>query len=245
MAQASEILGIQNVGLSYGRTKVLHNITLKINAGETFGLIGLNGAGKTSLIKTILGLRPLQEGVIEIFGAPPAHRSIRERLAFLPERFEPAWFLTGMEFLKFSLSLYGRPFDPDEMTKAAESVALDTAALKRRVQTYSKGMRQKLGLIGTLLTGCDLMILDEPMSGLDPLARSLTKDMILACKGRGQTVLLSSHILADMDEICDRVAVLHDGVIKFTGTPAKLKQFTNSENLERSFLHFIEKRSAA
>ncbi len=238
-------MGIQNVSLSYGKTKVLNNVSLEVNAGETFGLIGLNGAGKTSMIKTILGLRPLQDGVIEIFGAQPGHKHARENLAFLPERFEPAWFLTGMEFLKFSLKLYKRPFDKAAMMQAAEKVALDPAALKRRVQTYSKGMRQKLGLMGTLLTGCDLMILDEPMSGLDPLARTLAKEMILECKGRGQAVFLSSHILADMDEICDRVAVLHDGVIRFTGTPAKLKETTNCEHLERAFLHFIEKKVAA
>ena len=245
MKASSEILDIGNVTASYGKTTVLNNISLKINAGETFGLIGLNGAGKTTLIKTILNLRPLQAGSIKIFGVTPDNKNARNRLAFLPERFDPAWFLTGMEFMKFSLQLYKRSFNKDEVIQAAEKVALDPAALKRRVQTYSKGMRQKLGLMGTVLTGCDLMILDEPMSGLDPLARTLVKDMILACKARGQTVFLSSHILADMDEICDRVAVLHDGVIKFTGTPANLKQLTNSENLERSFLHFVEKRSAA
>jgi ABC-2 type transport system ATP-binding protein len=238
-------LNIENVSLFYGRTQVLNNISLKINAGETFGLIGLNGAGKTSLIKTILNLRPLQAGSIRIFGLTPDNKSARNRLAFLPERFDPAWFLTGMEFMKFSLQLYKCPFNENEVVQAANKVALDPAALKGRVQTYSKGMRQKLGLMGTVLTGCDLMILDEPMSGLDPLARTLVKDMIIACKAKGQTVFLSSHILADMDEICDRVAVLHDGIIRFTGTPAKLKQLTNSENLERSFLHFIEKKSAA
>lgn len=241
----TEILDIENVSVSYGKALVLNNISLKINAGETFGLIGLNGAGKTTLIKTILNLRPMQSGAIRIFGLTPGDKNARNRLAFLPERFDPAWFLTGMEFMKFSLQLYKRAFNKDEVIAAANKVALDPAALKRRVQTYSKGMRQKLGLMGTVLTGCDLMILDEPMSGLDPLARTLVKDMIMACKARGQTVFLSSHILADMDELCDRVAVMHDGVIKFTGTPAKLKQLTNSENLERSFLHFVEKKSAA
>jgi ABC-2 type transport system ATP-binding protein len=240
-----EILGIDNVSLSYGRTPVLKGISLKIQPGETFGLIGLNGAGKTSLIKAILGLRPQNGGDIHIFGAPPADRAARARLAFLPERFEPAWFLTGMEFMRFSMQLYKRPFNKDEVLGSAAMLSLDPAALNRKVQTYSKGMRQKLGLMGTVLTGCDLMILDEPMSGLDPLARTLVKDMIMDCKKRGQTVFLCSHILADMDELCDHVAVLHEGIIKFAGTPAELKKFTNSENLERSFLHFIEKKHAA
>jgi ABC-2 type transport system ATP-binding protein len=243
--QSQNILSIKGVSVSYGKLQALKDVSLDIRAGETFGLIGLNGAGKTSMIKAILGLRPANEGEVSIFGRPPADKKARERLAFLPERFEPAWFLTGMEFLRFSLELYGRAFDKDEILARAQSVALDAGALNRRVQTYSKGMRQKLGLIGTVLTGCDLMILDEPMSGLDPLARTLVKDMIMGCKAKGQTVFLSSHILADLDEICDRVAVIHEGILRFTGTPAELKRLTGSENLERSFLHFISLKQAA
>jgi ABC-2 type transport system ATP-binding protein len=101
-------------------------------------------------------------------------------------------------------------------------------------------MRQKTGLMGPWLTQCPLLILDEPMSGLDPRARALVKDEIVACKKRGMTVFLSSHILADMDEICDRVAVLHDGEIRFVGTPGELKERTQQEYLERAFLKTIE-----
>ena len=106
-------------------------------------------------------------------------------------------------------------------------------------------MRQKLGLMGTVLTNCDLMILDEPMSGLDPLARTLVKDVLIDARKSGRTTFLSSHILADMDEICDRVAIMDEGVVKFIGTPDAVKKQTGSENLERAFLHFIEKRMAA
>src|SRR5690606_6663321 len=124
-----------------------------------------------------------------------------------------------LEFLKFSLSLYQQPFDQDAIIRAADRLALGEEALRRRVQTYSKGMRQKLGLLGTILTNCPLLILDEPMSGLDPRARALVKEMIGEARAQGRTIFLSSHILADMDEICDRVAVLHDSEIRFTGTP--------------------------
>ena len=124
-------------------------------------------------------------------------------------------------------------------------MALDADVLKRRVQTYSKGMRQKLGLLGTTLTGCSLLILDEPMSGLDPMARSHVKDMLAEAQTKERTIFLSSHILADMDEICDRVAVLHNNTIMFVGTPSELKKKTMSKNLERAFLHFIEKKDAA
>jgi ABC-2 type transport system ATP-binding protein len=240
-----QTLEIENVTVRYEGATVLNSVSLDVKPGETFGLIGLNGAGKTSLIKTILGLRPPDGGSVRIFGQKPQDGKARARLAFLPERFEPPWFLSGMEFLKFSFRLYNRPFNEQEVIRYAERVALDPKALRRRVQTYSKGMRQKLGLLGTVLTGCDLMILDEPMSGLDPLARTLVKELIMDCRQRNQAVFLSSHILADMDEICDRVAVLHDGVFKFIGEPEALRNLTGSENLERAFLHFVEKKNAA
>lgn len=238
-------LSIRNVSVSYGAAPVIRDITLEISAGEVFGLMGLNGAGKTTLIKAVLGLRDHGAGEISIFGKPRTHPEAKAQLAFLPERFDPPWFLSGLEFLKFSLSLYKQPFDKNEIIKAAEKLALEEAALGRRVQTYSKGMRQKLGLLGTMLTNCPLLILDEPMSGLDPRARALVKEMLLEAKAQGRTMFLSSHILADMDEICGRVAVLHDGEIRFTGSPADLRRRTSAPNLERAFLEFIEKKQAA
>lgn len=238
-------LDIENVKASYGKTAVLHGISLQVRPGECFGLIGLNGAGKTTLIKSILGLRNHDSGTIKVFGNERDSAESKARLAFLPERFEPPWFLSGMEFLRFSLKLYKQPFDEALIIRSAESLALDTKALSRKVQTYSKGMRQKLGLLGTALTNCPLLILDEPMSGLDPLARSRVKDMLKQIHGANRTTFLSSHILSDMDEICDRVAVLHEGAIQFTGTPAEMKRATGSDNLERAFLHFIEKKKAA
>jgi ABC-2 type transport system ATP-binding protein len=241
----SEILSLDHISVSYGKLKAVHDVTLSIGAGETFGLIGLNGAGKTSLIKCILGLREQQAGRISVFGKPPASKAGRKSLVYLPERFEPPWFLTGMEFVKFSLRLYKQSFDEKAVIANAERLALDVRALKRRVQTYSKGMRQKLGLIGTIMTGCNLMILDEPMSGLDPMARALVKDMLMECGKQGRTIFLTSHILVDMDEMCGRVAVLHEGTLHFTGTPAELRKKTGVENLERAFLHSIERRDAA
>ncbi len=236
---------IENVNVSYGAEPVIRDISFQVEAGESFGLMGLNGAGKTTLIKAILGLREQGSGKISIFGAPCTSRESKAKLAYLPERFEPPWFLTGFEFLRFSLRLYNQKFDSEAVAQAAEKLALDRGALKRRVQTYSKGMRQKLGLLGTILTGCPLLILDEPMSGLDPRARTLVKDMLAAIKSEGRTIFFSSHILADMEEICDRVTVLHNSVIMHTGTPAGLKEKTNTKNLERAFLQFIENRVAA
>ncbi len=245
MSTKDSTLVIDNVNVSYGAEPVIRDISLQVKAGESFGLMGLNGAGKTTLIKSVLGLREQDSGEISIYGAPCTSRESKARLAYLPERFEPPWFLSGFEFLRFSLRLYGQEFDKDQVAEAAEKLALDKDALKRRVQTYSKGMRQKLGLLGTILTNCSLLILDEPMSGLDPRARSLVKDMLAEAQTKDRTIFLSSHILADMEEICDRVAVLHDSVIMYTGTPAELKKKTDSKNLERAFLHFIEKKDVA
>ena len=231
--------------MSYGKIKAIENVNLEVQTGEFFGLIGLNGAGKTTLIKTLLDLRPQNAGEIEIFGEAVSSKAVKERLAFLPERFEPPWFLSGLEFLQFSAKLYRHELPESVCYEYAERVSLDLNALKRRVHTYSKGMRQKLGLLGTVLTGCDLLILDEPMSGLDPIARVQVKDVLLETKSKGCTIFLSSHILADMDEICDRVAIMHGRTIQFTGPPSDFKSQTTAETLERAFLHFIEHKNAA
>lgn len=244
-ASTNHALSISDVKVSYGKTQVIHGISMAIAEGETFGLIGLNGAGKTTLIKSILGLRDIQSGDIHVFGQERKQMESRRRYAYLPERFDPPWFLSGIEFIKFSMKLYGVPFSDEQARDAAVRLALDPAALDRRVQTYSKGMRQKLGLMGTIMTGCGLFILDEPMSGLDPRARAAVKDMLLETKRQGRTIFLSSHILSDMDEICDRVGVLHEGVLRYLGPPAGLKAQTGTDHLERAFLKLIEKPPVA
>lgn len=240
MRETDLALSVRSVDVAYGKTQVLFGVNLDVREGETFGLMGLNGAGKTTLIKSILGLRDIAAGQIDLFGMDRNQMESRKSYAYLPERFDPPWFLRGMEFIRFSLSLYNTPFDVDSVRDAARRLALDPNVLDRRVQTYSKGMRQKLGILGTVLTGCGLFILDEPMSGLDPRARAAVKDMLLSMKAQGKTIFLSSHILADMDEICDRVAVMHGGRILYLGPPAGLKMETGAETLERAFLSRID-----
>lgn len=237
------MFAVEHLNAAYTTEPVLQDIGLALKPGETFGLIGLNGAGKTTLIKIILGLRKPNSGRILFNGqelGPRTLHRIKSQMAYLPEKFEPPWFLSGAEFVRFSASLYQRRVNPDEMRLAAESLDLDPKVLDRRVQTYSKGMRQKLGLMATMLTGCELLILDEPMSGLDPKARARVKDSLVTLKAQGRTVFLSSHILADMSEICDRVAVLHDKSIRFDGTPDLMVKEYNASSLERAFLNIIE-----
>ncbi len=233
------ILNVENLKAAYGDRQVLHGVNLSIRKAETYGLIGLNGAGKTTLIKILLGLKDEVAGNITIFGSGRNEKTVKSQISYLPERFDPPWFLTGGEFIKFSAELYGRQVDKTVMEGYASSLALDPAVLSRKVQTYSKGMRQKLGLIATILTGCSILILDEPMSGLDPLARALVKNLLLKIKGEGRTVILSSHILADMDEICDNISVIHDGVMHYRGTPSGFKTEMKESSLEQAFLHVV------
>ncbi len=245
MSSDVSALKISDLCVDYGNNMVLDHIDLDVKQGEVFGLMGLNGAGKTTMIKCILGLREQDSGDIQIHGQNKRSKESQMRLSYLPEKFEPPWFLTGMEFLKFSMELYQQKFNEQDMLEAAQALSLDQKALTRRMNTYSKGMRQKLGLMGTLLTGGDLFVLDEPMSGLDPRARALVKKMINTMRHKDRTIFLSSHILADMDEICDRVALLHESKILYVGTSADLKLKYNAENLEQAFLDVIEGKKAA
>lgn len=234
------LVKIDHVDVFYGKEQALFDISLEIPAGVCFGLIGLNGAGKTTLIKTLLGLRDPQRGSITLFDALPGDHKVKHRIAYLPEKFEPPSFLTGLEFLRFSLSLYKKELSLEKAHAWATMFGLDTNALTRRVTTYSKGMRQKIGLMATMLTDVDILILDEPMSGLDPRARAQVKDAIAAYQQAGKTVLICSHILADLDELCAAIGVIHNGHLVFNGTPQAMKTQTNKDNLERAFLAVID-----
>ncbi len=238
------LVQISHVDVAYGRQQVLFDISLTIPAGECFGLIGLNGAGKTTLIKTLLGLRDPKRGTITILGAKPGDRSVKQRLAYLPEKFEPPVHLTGLEFLRFALSLYKKELSLDKANNWAVQFGLDPKALVKRVTTYSKGMRQKIGLMATMLTDVDILILDEPMSGLDPRARAQVKDAIASYQKTGKTVLICSHILSDLDELCAHIGVIHEGNLAFAGTPQEMKNQTGKESLERAFLAVIDGQDA-
>lgn len=230
---------ISNLSTHYGNFKALHEISFDVPENSCFGLIGLNGAGKTTLIKVLLGLRNATEGSATILGHAIGSHEVKEKIAYLPEKFEPPAFLTGFEFIRFTQKLYGRRSSDEEILAMASELQLQHEALPRRVTSYSKGMRQKLGLMATLLANCPLVILDEPMSGLDPQARILVKDAILNYQRRGNTVVICSHILADLEEMCPAIAVLHQGHLAFNGSPQALIAQTGKNNLERAFLACI------
>jgi ABC-2 type transport system ATP-binding protein len=236
---------IQGLCTRYGRTQVLHDVTLTVQAGETLGLMGLNGAGKTTLLKSILMLVAPFAGTVRLYGEAHEAPSSRARLAYLPERFQPPGHLTGQDFVRLSLAFYQLKSGRQATALLAEELDFDPQALTRPIRTYSKGMAQKLGLLATLLTDRPLLILDEPMSGLDPKARIRLKRQLGAYRARGRTIFMSSHILADHDELCDRVAVLHRGRLGFVGSAAELKQRQRAATLETAFLAEIEGPAAA
>ena len=237
MTAAAPPLLVEGLAAGYGKqARVLDGIDLVVESGHIVGLLGLNGAGKTTLLKSILDFIALEAGGIALFGVGHRHKAARRNLAYLPEQFMPSPQLTGWEFLSLSLGYYGLRLARDRARDIGRHFGLDDAVLARRVTSYSKGMGQKLGLIATLLLDRPLLLLDEPMSGLDPLARARLKEALLAQRARGHSVFLSSHILADIDALCDRIAVIHDGTLRYDGTTQGLKAAEGEDELERAFL---------
>lgn len=232
-------LHFEQVSKRFGEVAALSDFTLEVARGEFFGLVGVNGAGKTTLIKCLLDFCNTDGGAIRIFGAEHRVTAARSRLAFLPERFNPPHFLTGRDFIQYMLKLYGKPYEDREVEQVFVGLDLDPAALGKAARTYSKGMTQKLGLAACLLSGKDLYVLDEPTGGLDPKARALFKQALRALRQSNRTVFFTSHALADIAEMCDRMAVLHGGRLRFAGSPEELAQRFGKGNLEQAFLACI------
>lgn len=237
------LITLKNISKKYEHSPVLKNISLDVHQGEILGLIGLNGAGKTTLIKIILDLLQSEDGTITLDGHSHTQSSARQALFYLPEKFQPSATLKAFEFLKYTLSYYGIKLDKALAREKAEKLGLNPDVLTWRISKFSKGMTQKLGLLAAMLAQRPLLILDEPMSGLDPEARILLKRLLLSAKAQGQSVFFSSHILSDIDEICDRIAIVHKGELHFTGTPAdfksKYQQDNTASSLEETFLSLI------
>ncbi len=232
-------LSVTGIHKKYGDHVVLDDVSLELNAGEIFGLIGLNGVGKTTLIKIMLDLAKADAGTIHLSGEASTDVSSRRHISYLPEKFQPSRYLRGFEYLSLSLSYYGKKLDRAEAEAMAIALDLDPKALARKVGSYSKGMGQKLGLVGAFLIDQPFLVLDEPMSGLDPRARIHLKQMMLKMKAAGKTLFFSSHILADLDEICDRVGVIHATKLSYIGTPSGMRESYKETSLEKAFLRAI------
>ena len=232
-----------DVAKRYGAAVALTGVSLRVAEGECIALAGVNGAGKTTLLKCMLDLLAVDSGAIEIFGVPHTTTSARSPVTFLPERFVPPYYLTGRDFLTYMAKLDGAAFDAARVIALLDALDLDIAALDKPVRSLSKGMTQKLGLAACLLSDKRLYILDEPLSGLDPRARARVKAQIVALKQAGKTVFFSAHALADIEDLADTMAVLHNSRLKFHGTPAALRaQYAHAGavDLEGAFLRCIE-----
>src|SRR3954468_18125337 len=199
----------------WGRDKVraLDDLNLTIRRGEVFGLLGPNGSGKSTTIKLLLGLIFPTRGSATVLGHPAGDTQVNEKIGFLPEESYLYRFLNGEEILKF----YGKLFKIDRRTlnkrvpELLDTVGLDAKARKRKLREYSKGMARRIGLAQALINNPDLILLDEPTTGLDPIGTREMKDLIVSLKKQGKTVLLCSHLLADVQDVCDRITILFRG----------------------------------
>ena len=201
------------------KAKAVDNISFEVHQGEIFGLLGPNGSGKSTTVKILLGLLYPTRGLVEVYGHSPRHVATKSRIGYLPEESYLYRYLDSVETLEFFGSLFH--IEPKERRRRIEQLLemVGLANVRRRtVGEFSKGMQRRIGLAQALINDPDLIILDEPTSGLDPIGCREMKDLILALKRRGKTVILSSHLLADVEEVCDRVAILYGGRIQAMGT---------------------------
>ena len=228
-----------NISKSYGRQRVLDELLFEVHQGEFFGLVGVNGAGKTTCIKGLLDFCDISGGEIQVFGEVHTQTKARARLAYLPERFLPPYYLTGRDFLKFMAELYASEFEEAAIQTMLTTLDLDRSSLSKSVRAYSKGMAQKLGLAACFLSKKELIILDEPMSGLDPKARILVKRFLQTLRAQRHTVFFSTHMLTDVEELCDRMGILHEGRLRFVGSPSACCEAFGAENLEHAYLNCI------
>uniref|UniRef100_B8HWF6 ABC transporter related n=1 Tax=Cyanothece sp. (strain PCC 7425 / ATCC 29141) TaxID=395961 RepID=B8HWF6_CYAP4 len=209
----------------------LKGCSLTVYQGETFGLLGPNGAGKTTLLKILLGITRPSGGRGFLFGQPLGDRAVKQRIGYLAESPYFYDYLTGWEFLEFIAGLFRIPsaVRKKRIPELLDMVGLaQSAARKKQMRRYSKGMLQRVGMAQALINDPDLVFLDEPMSGLDPLGRYHFREIILLLKKQGKTIFFNSHVLADVEMICDRVAILAKGELICEGTLDQLLGTTNT-----------------
>ncbi len=221
----------------WGRQKkmALRALNLQIYRGEVFGLLGPNGSGKTTTIKLLLGLLFPSDGEAFVFSQPAADVKKNERIGYLPEESSLYRFLNAEETLDF----YGCLFDmPSDIRRQRSEELIDMVGLsadkKRTLKEYSKGMRQRIGLAQALINDPELVILDEPTSGLDPLGTRWMKDLVLELRNKGKTVIMCSHRLDDVQDVCDRIAILNEGELQELGAVDTLLQDINRLEVQAS-----------
>ena len=225
MADKEPVIQIENLTKTFkdfwGRPKLtaVDNLSIEVHAGEIFGFIGPNGSGKTTTMKMLLGLLFPTAGKARVLGKPPSDVAVKARIGFLPEESYLYRFLNADETLDFFGRLFG--IEPKTRKKRIdELISLFDLndARKRQIKEYSKGMQRRVSFAQALINDPEVVFLDEPTSGLDPISARQMKDLILELKEKGKTVFLSSHLLSDVQSICDRIAMIHKGKLRQYGT---------------------------
>jgi ABC-2 type transport system ATP-binding protein len=236
---ANSAIRIDALRKRYGGLLALDAVDLVVAPGEAFGLVGANGAGKTTLLKCLLDLCAYDAGKVRIFGLAAELPQSRRRLAYVPERFMPPHYLRCREFLELLARIFELRYDPARARSMLSDLELDASVLERPVRSLSKGMTQKLGLAACFLLERDLYVLDEPMSGLDPAARVAVKSVLRKLAAEGRTLLFTSHVLADVEELCSSIAVLEKGSVRWHGPPGELCAKYGELRLEQAFMRCV------
>jgi ABC-2 type transport system ATP-binding protein len=219
-------ISIRGLVKTFGATRALDGLDLVVETGEVHGFLGPNGAGKTTTIRVLLGLLRADAGSVELLGGDPWHGAVElhRRLAYVPGEISLWPKLSGGEVIDLLGRLRGE-LDTRRRDELLERFELDPT---KKARTYSKGNRQKVGLVAALASDAELLILDEPTSGLDPLMEAVFQDCIREVKAEGRTVLLSSHILAEVEALCDQVSIIRAGRTQQSGTLSELRHLTRT-----------------
>ena len=233
------MIEISHLSFDYSGQVVLNDLSFVVEAKETVALVGLNGAGKTTLIKLLLDLLRSRHSDVLIDGISSWQKESRRQLNYLPEKFRLKSGDTALQYFRLLSGIYLKKLDHKYLHELCEQLGFNQDWLTRNSAELSKGNHQKIGIIGCFLFDIPLLILDEPLSGLDPKARHQIKALFKSPRGRDKTIFFSSHLLADVDELCDRMIVLNQGKIAFDGNPHLLRQEFRSQNLEQAFMNCI------
>ncbi|MEN9726366.1 MAG: hypothetical protein RL434_732 [Pseudomonadota bacterium] len=234
------LLCFEGVSARFGMREVFAGLSFSLESGQSTALLGLNGAGKSTLLRLAVDLHRPQAGQVSMCGIPVGHPSARAGVAWLPERVTAPHYLRGREWLALLLAQHGLAYSHERALAECAHLELPSSVLDAPARDSSKGMMQKLGLVACLLSGSALLLLDEPMSGLDPRARRLCRDRLIAAKAEGRTLFMSSHELEDLALLCDRVLVLHAGRLVFDDNPSALCGLHPSGKPEEGLLLLLE-----
>lgn len=220
------VLSITNLTKRFGRFTALDGVNMELKQGEVFGFIGPNGAGKSTAIRVLLGILKASEGEVKIFGLDAWHDAveIHKRIAYVPGDVNLWPNLTGGEVIDLFMNMRGT----SNQSRRQELIQKFNLDPTKKCRTYSKGNRQKVALIAAFASDADLYILDEPTSGLDPLMEMIFQECVMQAKNAGKTVLLSSHILSEVEKLCDRVGIIRQGKMIETGTLNELRHLTRT-----------------